>query len=46
MELYVIRHGRVPSNDEGIISGPNSTEELTEAGVKQAESVRDKLKEL
>ena len=21
MELYVVRHGRVPSNDEGIIAG-------------------------
>lgn len=46
MELYVIRHGRVPSNDEGIISGPNSTEELTTVGIKQAESVRDRLKDL
>lgn len=46
MELYVIRHGRVPSDDEGIISGPNSTEELTAVGIKQAESVGDRLKDL
>lgn len=46
MEIYVIRHGRVPSNDLGIISGPNSDEMLTEVGIKQAESVRDKLKDI
>lgn len=46
MELYVIRHGRVPSNDNGIISGPNNDEELTEVGIKQALSVRDMLKDI
>lgn len=43
MELYVVRHGRVPSNDSLIISGRNE-EELTDLGIKQAESVRDKLR--
>ena len=45
MEIYVVRHGRVPSNDNKIISG-RSNEELTEIGIKQAESVRDKIKEI
>lgn len=45
MELYVIRHGRVPSNDLGIISGSND-EQLTDVGVKQAESMRERLKNL
>ena len=45
MELYVVRHGRVPSNDKHIISG-RSDEELTEVGIKQAERVRDELKNI
>ena len=45
MELYVIRHGRVPSNDLGIISDRND-EELTDIGIKQANSVRNKLKDV
>lgn len=45
MEIYVVRHGRVPSNDKKIIGG-RTDEELTEVGVKQAESVRDKLKDV
>lgn len=44
-ELYVIRHGRVPSNDSGIIVGRDD-EELTEVGLKQARIVRDKLKNI
>lgn len=42
MEIYVVRHGRVPSNDKKIIGG-RGDEELTEVGIQQAESVRDKL---
>lgn len=42
MELYVIRHGRVPSNDKGIVSGRNE-EELTDIGIKQAQGIREKL---
>ena len=45
MEIYVVRHGRVPSNDKKMIGG-RTDEELTEVGVKQAESVRDKLKDV
>ena len=45
MEIYVVRHGRVPSNDRKIIGG-RGDEELTEVGVKQAESVRDKLQDV
>lgn len=45
MELYVIRHGKVPSNDLGIISDRND-EELTDIGIKQANSVRNKLKDV
>ncbi len=45
MELYVIRHGQVPSNVLGIISGRND-EELTEIGIRQAENVRAELKEI
>lgn len=45
MEIYVVRHGRVPSNDKKLIGGRNN-EELTEIGVKQAESVRDKLQDV
>ena len=42
MTLYVVRHGRVPSNDLGIVSGRND-EKLTEIGIKQAENMRDRL---
>lgn len=45
MEIYVVRHGRVPSNDKKIVGG-RTDEELTEVGVKQAESVRDKLQDV
>lgn len=45
MEIYVVRHGRVPSNDKKIIGG-RGNEELTEVGVQQAESVRDKLQDI
>lgn len=38
----VIRHGQVPSNVEGIISGWNN-EELTEKGVSQANQLRNQL---
>ena len=38
MEIYVVRHGRVPSNDKKIIGG-RGNEELTEVGVQQAEKI-------
>ncbi len=43
--IYVVRHGQVPSNVLGIISGWND-ETLTEKGIEQAELVRDELKEI
>lgn len=45
MEIYVVRHGRVPSNDKKIVGG-RTNEELTEVGIKQAEYVKDKLKDI
>lgn len=45
MNLYVVRHGQVPSNIEGIISGWND-EELTEKGILQANQIRDKLQNI
>ena len=45
MEIYVVRHGRVPSNDLKIIGG-RGNEELTEVGIEQAKCVRDKLKDV
>ncbi len=41
--IYVVRHGQVPSNVLGIISGCND-ESLTEKGIEQAILVRDELK--
>lgn len=45
MELYVLRHDRVLSNDLGIVAGRDN-EELTEVGIKQVESIRDKLSDI
>lgn len=45
MEIYVVRHGRVPSNDKKIVGG-RTNEQLTEVGIKQAEYVKDKLKDI
>lgn len=42
MNLYVVRHGQVPSNVEGIVSGCND-EKLTEKGVAQANEIKNKL---
>lgn len=42
MNLYVVRHGQVPSNINGIISGWND-EELTEKGIEQALKMRNEL---
>lgn len=42
MNLYVVRHGEVLSNIEKVIAGCND-EVLTEMGIAQAESVRDRL---
>lgn len=45
MNLYVIRHGQVPSNIQGIISGWND-EELTDKGILQAKQIKEKLKDI
>lgn len=42
MNLYVVRHGQVPSNVEGIVSGWND-EKLTEKGIEQATRIRSEL---
>lgn len=45
MNLYVVRHGQVPSNVEGIISSWND-EKLTEKGISQATKMRDELQNI
>lgn len=45
MNLYVVRHGQVPSNIEKIIAGC-SDEELTEKGLEQARYIHDELKDI
>ena len=45
MNLYVIRHGEVPSNVEKTISGFNN-ERLTERGIEQALQVKEKIKDI
>lgn len=45
MELYVVRHGQIPSNIEGIISCWND-EALTEEGIRQANAMRDSLNDI
>lgn len=45
MELYVVRHGEVPSNIEGILSGW-SEEKLTKKGIKQAKQARKLVKKI
>lgn len=43
--IYVIRHGEVQSNIDGIISGWND-ESLTDKGVEQAIKMRDELQDI
>ena len=45
MDLYVVRHGEVPSNIEGILSGW-SEEKLTKKGIKQAKQARKLVKKI
>lgn len=44
MKLYIVRHGQVPHN--ALNQHTNPEEDLTELGIKQAEEVRDKLKDI
>lgn len=45
MNLYVVRHGQVPSNVEGIVSGWND-EQLTERGIEQVTKIRNELQNI
>lgn len=45
MELYVVRHGQVPSNVEGVVSGW-SDEKLTERGIEQANKIKGELQNI
>ena len=45
MDLYVIRHGQVPSNVKKLV-GCYSDEELTEKGVEQAINMNNKLQDV
>ncbi len=45
MSLYVVRHGQVPSNVEGIISG-STDEQLTEKGIEQAIKIKKELQSI
>lgn len=45
MNLYVVRHGQVPSNVEGIVSGWND-EKLTEKGIEQATKIKKELQNI
>ena len=42
MNLYVVRHGQVPSNIEKVVSGWND-EKLTKKGIEQATKIRNEL---
>lgn len=44
MKVYVIRHGEVSSNIEGIYN--RIDDELNEEGIKQAKEMRDKIKDI
>ena len=45
MQIYVVRHGEVPSNVNKVISGCND-EELTDNGISQALKIKEQLKDV
>ena len=45
MNLYVVRHGQVPSNVLGIVSGWND-EKLTGKGIEQATKIKTELQNI
>lgn len=45
MEIYVVRHGQVKSNIDKVVSGLND-ESLTSLGIKQANEIKDSLKNI
>jgi len=44
MKVYIVRHGQVPHN--ALEMYDSSAEDLTEVGIKQAEDLRDKIKDI
>lgn len=45
MDFYIVRHGRVASNDLKIYNGCRVDEDLNEVGVEQAKQTRDNLRD-
>ena len=45
MKLYVIRHGRTPWNEKGLMQGLVNIK-LSETGKKEAKDIREKLKDI
>ena len=46
MDFYLVRHGRVNSNDLKIYNGCRIDEDLNEEGIAQAELTREKLRDV
>lgn len=44
MKIYIVRHGQVPHNTLEMYN--NQDEDLTELGIKQAEELKDKIKDM
>ena len=45
-KLYFIRHGETPANASRTLQGCGIDQDLSEKGLKQAERLRDRLKDL
>ena len=45
MKLYIIRHGRTPWNEKGLMQGWVNIK-LSETGKKEAKDIREKLKDI
>ena len=44
MKLFIVRHGQIPNNALNRHTNPN--EDLTQLGIRQAEELRDKIKDI
>ena len=44
MKIYIVRHGQVPHN--ALKQYNNQNEDLTKLGIKQAEELKEKIKEI
>lgn len=44
MKVYIVRHGQIPNN--ALKRHTNPYEDLTELGIKQAEELKDKIKDI